>query len=401
MQFPQCSAVRMALPVLLTLALSGCGTPSADPDANAPGVIRIGYLGDLSGDSAALGLPGGNGAELAAAEVNARGGVAGRRIELVTVDDRADPVTAAAAAQKLVTVDKVVAVLGGTTAGTVTATNAIIAGAGVPQLITTAQEDALLDINAATFPLTFRVTEDNSYDVAAIATLLQDRAYRRICVLADTTAYGDGGLRSIETVFGQRGLAVFASARHAVNAADLTPQATALRDQGCDVVYLYSLGRDGARFLRTVGQIGWKVPVVGGRGLAATSFLSLLGDAPADGLILPGTVDPTKPGGRAFVEAYDRRFGAGDDPAHVYSALGYDSMRLLAAALDKTGGAGGTKLAAALETATLSDAACGRAGSTLSFSTNRHQAPGRDFLVFYEVRGGIFRFLTSDVESGR
>jgi ABC-type branched-subunit amino acid transport system substrate-binding protein len=142
------------------------------------------------------------------------------------------------------------------------------------------------------------------------------------------------------------------------------------------------------------------VPVVAGRGLAAKSFLALAG-VTADGLIIPGVVDPAKPSGKAFVAAYDKRFGPGDDPAHVYAALGYDSMKLLAAGLAQSGGAGGTRLAAALETLSISDAASGRAGSTLSFSTNRHQAPGRDYLVFYEIRGGTFRFLTSDVESGR
>ena len=397
-----CHAASALVCVAVTLATVGCTTgQSKRPATSGDSVLKVGYLADLSGGSAALGAPGGNGARLATDEINVTGGVAGRRIELVTVDDKADPVTSAAAAQRLVAVNKVVAVLGGTTAGTVRASNAIITRAGVPQLITTAQDDTLLDIDAATFPMTFRVTEDDSYDVDAISTLLRDRGYQAICVLADSSGYGDGGLRSIQAVFRAKGLSVFASARHAVNAADLTAEAGLLRDKGCDAIYLYSLGQDGARFLRAINQIGWKVSVVGGRGLAAKSFLSLLGGAAADGMVIPGLVDPAKPGGRAFAEAYDRRYGADDDPAHVYSALGYDSMKLLAVALAATGGAGGTRLAAALETASLTDAAGGRSGSTLSFSTNRHQAPSRDFLVFYEVRGGTFRFLTSDFESGR
>lgn len=387
--------------MVLLASATGCGaTGTSTAGPVAAGALRVGYLGALTGGTAALGIPAKNGIQLAVDEINASGGVGGRPIELIAVDDKADPATSVAGAQKLVTQDQVVAVLGGPSSATVKASNAVITGAGVPELITIAQDDALVDVKAPNFPLTFRTTEDTSYDLGAITTLLQTRGYKAVCVLADNTAYGEAGLRNIEAVFASRSLSMRAVVRHPAGVTDLGPQALQLRNAGCDSVYLHSLGPESALFLKTVNQLGWKVPVLAGRGLAAKSFLALAG-VTADGLIIPGVVDPAKPSGKAFVAAYDKRFGPGDDPAHVYAALGYDSMKLLAAGLAQSGGAGGTRLAAALETLSISDAASGRAGSTLSFSTNRHQAPGRDYLVFYEIRGGTFRFLTSDVESGR
>ncbi|PJJ55607.1 ABC transporter substrate-binding protein [Compostimonas suwonensis] len=389
----------------ILLLLAGCapvttdgGSGSGSSDSGSP--IKVGYLGALSGGSAANGQSDLNGVQLAVDQLNEAGGIAGRQLEVVTADDKSDPATSATAAQKLVQQDGVVAVLGGPNSGTVKANSVIVTGANVPRIITIAQEDTLIDPAAAGFPLTFRVTENNTYDVDAIASVFEQKGYQAICVLADTTAYGEGGLTTINTVFAKHDLPIHAVARHEVNATDMTAPALTLRDAGCDSIYLYSLGPDGALFLKTLQQIGWDVPVIGGRGLAAKSFLSLAGDA-ANGVIIPAVVDPSKAEGGAFIDAYDAAYGADDDPAHVYSAMGYDSMNMLAAALEETDGEGGDALAKALGSVELTDAASGREGSTLSFSTDRHEAPSKDFLVLYEIKDGAFSFLSSDVESGQ
>jgi branched-chain amino acid transport system substrate-binding protein len=388
---------------VLVLTTAGCavaGTEEAGSSSPVDGdPIKVGYIGALSGGSASMGNPSLNGIKMAIDAVNDDGGIDGHELELLALDDKADPATSATAAQKLVSEEKVVAVLGGPNSGTVKANNVIITGAGIPQIITVAQEDTLVDSANPGFELTFRVTENNSYDVGAIASLFESEAYEAICVLADTTAYGEGGLTSIRSVFDERNLEIHSVQQHAVNATDMTSQALALRDAGCDSIYLYSLATDGALFLNTLAQIGWDVPVIGGRGLAGASFLSL-GGAAAEGLVVPGVIDPNKAEGAAFIKAYDAQYGAENDPAHVYSALGYDSVMVLAAALKETGGEGGNALAKAIENTVLKDAATGREGSELSFSSDDHQASNENFLVFYEISGGTYKFLTSDVESG-
>ncbi|WP_104190570.1 ABC transporter substrate-binding protein [Cryobacterium sp. Y82] len=404
MHILQKSAVALAATCLL-LSTAGCavaGTSgnSSGSEASIDGPIKIGYIGALSGGSAYMGEPGGNGMSLAVSEINEAGGIAGRQLELIAIDDKADPATSATAAQKLVSEDGVVAVIGGPNSGTVKANNVIIAGAGVPQLIAIGSEDTLIDPSNENFGLTFRTTENNSYDVGAIASLFESEGYRSICILADTTAYGEGGIASIKRVFGARGLEIHSVQQHPVNATDLTSQTLSLRDAGCDSIYLFSLAPDGALFFKTMQQIGWDVPVVGGRGLAGASFISLGGTA-AEGLIVPGVVDPNKAEGAAFIKAYDTKYGAEGDPTHSYSALGYDSIQLLAAALESTGGAGGDKLAKALEATKLTDGATGKKGSSLSFNGDKHEAPSENYVVFYELRDGTYQFLTSDVESGQ
>jgi branched-chain amino acid transport system substrate-binding protein len=392
------------------LLLTGCAVAGTNADSNGGATsedkvttdspIKIGYIAALSGGSAYMGVPGLNGINLALNKINEAGGIAGRQLELIAIDDKSDPATSATAAQKLVSEDGVIAVIGGPNSGTVKANNVIIAGAGVPQLIAIATEDTLIDPDNENFGLTFRTTENNSYDVGAIGSLFESESYDAICVLADTTAYGEGGIASIRRVFDKRGIEIHAVEQHPVNAIDLTPQTLGLRDAGCDAIFLYSLSSDGALFFKTKQQIGWDVPVVGGRGLAGASFVSLAGQI-AEGLIVPGVVDPNKPEGAAYIKAYNAEYGAESDPTHSYSALGYDSMLLLAAALESTGGEGGEKLAKALEATTLTDGASGKKGASLFFNSDKHEAVSENYVVFYEMREGTYQFLTSEVTSGK
>jgi branched-chain amino acid transport system substrate-binding protein len=394
-------AALVAIATAATVTLAACataGSGSAAPaDGSSDGPVRIGYIGALSGGSASMGVPLQQGMQLAIAELNESGELE-RELELISVDDEADASTSAAAAQRMVTEEGVVAVIGGPNSGTVLANNPIITGAGVVNLISAAQNDNLVDPEQPGFDLTFRTTENNSYDVQAIAQLFEDEGYASICAVSDTTEYGQSGIATIRTVFEERGLEIANAVEHEVNATDLTPQVLTLRDAGCDSVYLFDLGQDAALFMRTVNQVGWDVPVIGGRGLTQGAFLSIAGDA-ADGIIFPSVVDTDRPEMQAYIEAYDAEYGEDADPAHNFSVLGYDTIQLLAAALAESDYQGGEALADALESIEMPGTA-GLEGSTLGFSDDDHQAPSSNFLTFWTIKDGQYQLHSRDVTSG-
>lgn len=397
-----------AVMVLAFGLLAGCGggvtTDTNDsggsdgaPASGSSEVIKIGYIGALSGNSATMGIPGKNGIEMAVEEINQNGGINGKRIEVIAVDDKADPATSATQAQKLITEDKVVAVLGGPNSGTVLANSKIISQFGVPELITIAMEDTLIDPESSTYATTFSMTENNYYDVKAVSQLLNDEGIEKIGVIADNTAYGQGGIATIKKIMSEVGIEVVQTVDHPVGAKDLTSQALKLRDSGVDAVYLYSLGPDGALFMKTLNQINWDPFVVGGRGLNMKALLDLAGEA-ADGLILPSVITPNKESAKAFIEKYDEKYG--DDPAHVYSALGYDAMILLAEALKQTDGEGGEELVKALENLKDVPTVTGGPDHKASFSPDKHYAPNENFIVFNIVKDGQFVLYSDDVQSG-
>lgn len=394
----------VAAGVATLIAVTGCAPAGSSPSTGgnpsaAPGEpIKLGWVTALSGGSAANGLADLHGGELAVKHINAGGGIAGRQLVIVSRDDKSDPATSSTVTQELIDQEGVVAVFGGANSGTAKANAIVTTDAGLPRIFTIPQEDTLTSEELPGFPLTFRLTEDNTYDVSTLAQLFVDRGYQSICAVADTTAYGDGGLATIDTVFASKDLAVKATARHDANATNMTAQVLSLQEAGCDSIYLYSLGPDAATFMKAVKEANWDVPVIGGRGLAAKSFVELAGTA-ADGIVIPGVIDPTNPRGAKFIEDYDAEYGPEDDPAHVYSAVGYDAVTMFTEALKATNGETGEALKAALAQVTMSDGVTGKAGSTLSWTATKHQAPSENYLVLYTIKDGKHTFLTADITS--
>lgn len=392
--------------VTATVALSSCTPASSTGNASDTGnggsasgdTIKIGYIGPLSGGSASLGVPAQHGFQLAIDHINASGEI-DRKLELVSVDDEADPTKSAAAAQRMVDDGEVVAVLGGPNSGPVLANNPVITGAGIVQLVTIAQSDNLIDQASPGYDLTFQVTENNTYNVNATVQFFADADYAKICAVSDTTEYGQSGIESIRTVFAENGLEVAQHVTHEVNATDLTPQVLSLRDAGCDSIYLYSYGQDAAVFMKTVNQIGWDVPVIGGRALNQAAFISIAGAA-GNGLIFPSVIDLDKQEAKDFIEAYTAEYGD-DDPAHTFSALAYDSILLLAEGLKASDYKGGQALADALSEVTVENGASGREGSTLSFTFGDHRAPSDDYQTFWTIEEGEFTMYSNEIPSKR
>jgi branched-chain amino acid transport system substrate-binding protein len=389
-----------ALALGSALALTGCATDATPEggDGGSDKTVRIGYIGPLSGGSASLGIPSKNAIDLAVADLNESGDL-GFTLELVAVDDEADAAKSATAAQRMVTEDGVVLVIGGPNSAPVKANNAIITGAGVPNVISIAQSDALIDPANPGYDLTYRVTENNSYDVGAIVSLFIAGEYDNICMVADTSEYGQNGIAATQAVFAENDLELAETAQHEPNATDLTPQVLQLRDADCDAVYLYDLGPDAALFMKTVNQVGWEVPVIGARALAQQAFISIAG-ADGDGIIFPSVIDPDKKAAQDFIAAYDAEYGAESDPAHVFSAVAYDTVQMIAAALKATGGEGGDALVEALQAVEI-EGVSGKEGSTLGWSADKHEAPSEDYLTFWTIKDGKYEFYSSDVESGR
>ena len=387
-----------ALALATAVSLTAC-SPAAESGGEGGEVVKIGFIGALTGGSASLNVPALHGIELAIEHLNESGELDGRTIEVVSADDEADATKSAQAAQRLITEEGVIAIIGGGNSGTVAANNPIVTGEGVVQLIGVAQNDPLIDPASPGFPLTFRATENNSYDVGAIVQLFIERDYQHICAIADTTDYGQGGIATINKVFEQNGLSVADVVTHEVGATDMTPQVLTLRDAGCDSVYLFSLGAEAAAFMRAVNNADWDVPIIGGRGLNQAAFLSIAQGA-GDGIIMPSVIDPEKESTKAFIEAFDAKFGADVDPGHVFSALGYDSLNILVAALKAADWKGGEALAKALQELDYEGVA-GRDGSSYSYSADDHEGPGENFLTFMRIEDGAYVLESRDVPSGK
>jgi branched-chain amino acid transport system substrate-binding protein len=376
------SALVIALVVTGGVAFGqgGAETSAAEP-------LKIGYIGALSGNSATMGEPARLGMVIAFEEINAQGGVAGRPVELIALDDEANPAKSVTQANRLVQQDKVVAAIGGPNSGTALANRQVFYEANIPELVSISTMDAIIDPSHPTFKTTFRLSASESYLIKTLSNYMLDNKFKNVGIIADTSAYGQTATQTIQKWFKELNIPISKVVNHEVSASDLTSQILQLKNAGSDAVFIYNLGPDAALTLKTIKQIGWNVPVVGARGLNMQSFIELAGSF-GDGVIVPSDIDMNKPAVKEFKAKYDAKYGPAKD--YMFAAMGYESARLLFKALEISKGKGGDDLIKALESIQNYETLLGQPDARINFSATNHEAAQSKWNVLLTLKDGQF-----------
>ena len=247
--------------------------------------------------------------------------------------------------------------------------------------------DELVDPKNPTFATTFRVTETNSADIEIVAQYLKSKGYHKVGIIADNTAYGQSGTASVKAILEKTGIPVVKTVDHPVAATNLTAQALTLKQAGVDAVYIFSLGPDAALFMKTIKQMQWDVPTVGGRGLNMSAFVNLAGTA-ADGIVIPSVSDDNKPEYIAWKKKYDEKYG--HDPSYMFALLGYDTGRVVAQVLKNAKGTDGEALIKAMENLKDFPMTLGQPGAVLTWGPDKHEGYTPKYIVLRTVKDGKF-----------
>ncbi len=324
----------------LIVALASAGAWVVSPAAAAPRPVRIAVEGPMSGEEASTGLDMLRGAKLAAARLNAAGGVLGRRVTLVAGDDRADPATGAKLARRLVR-SGVSAVIGPFNSSVGLQALPIYRAAGLP----------ILRLTSATATEGFGVTTQPM--VTQIAPVEQEELTgvlhaRSVAVLYDPSTYTAAIASQLAAALKGAGVRVPIDAV-------LDPQASAAQtDQVLqttaaarpDVTYLAMYGpQAGAIAARLAGAPGAYGRCFVDLAAQGPSFVSAAGAAAASCLNSGVPSDEQLPGGKPYTRAYRRRFHLSPG---TWGAFAYDSLDMLAASVRRTHRWAGPKLRGAL-----------------------------------------------------
>lgn len=176
------------------------------------------------------------------------------------------------------------------------------------------------------------------------------RGWTQVAIFADTTGYGEAGLKDVEAALAAKGLKAVYVARFALGVKDLREPLQAARDAGADVVFSYTVGTENAVIANGRKELKWKVPQVGAWTLSFPFFLNGAKDA-AEGALMAQTFigEPSNERRAAFLTAYKRKFNK-----PMAAAQAYDSTYLLAFALFgiRDGNLTGAPIKAALENIT-------------------------------------------------
>ena len=312
--------------------------------------IKIGLSGPFTGGSSSMGVSMRDGVKLAVEEINKKGGVMGRPIQLIERDDEAKNEVGVQVAQELINKEKVVATLGFINTGVSLAAQRFYQDAEIPVFNNVATGSSV----TKQFPAPNYIFRNAAYDTVQSTMIVEEavgrKGLKKVAILADSTNYGQLGKDDLLKALAARGVTPVVVEKFNIKDTDMTAQLLKAKEAGAAAILTYAIGPELAQIANGMDKLGWKVPMIGSWTLSMANFIDPAGKN-SEGAIMPQTFiqAPTTPKRKAFIEAYQAAYKIDRIPSPVSAAQGYDSVYLLAAAIEQAKSTDGAKIREALE----------------------------------------------------
>jgi branched-chain amino acid transport system substrate-binding protein len=332
----------LTLPLLAALALSFSGCkPTAEQAAADDQVIKIGEYASLTGSEAAFGQSSHKGTLMAVEEINTDGGVLGKQLKLIYEDDLSKKGESAEIAKKLVSGDKVVAVLGEVASSRSLEAGPICQQAGIPMISPSSTNPKVTEVGDYIFRVCF--TDDFQGKLIAQFALDTLKA-KRVAIMKDVSQAYSIGLRDyFATAYTAGGGTIVTEKNYSSSDKDFNAQLTAIKADNPDAIFVPGYYMAAGLIIAQARQLGITVPIFGGDGWEAPELIQLAGDAAKDTYFSTHySAENQSPMVQDFVKKFRTRFD-GETP-DAMAALGYDSVKVLVDAMKRAGTTDGPKL---------------------------------------------------------
>jgi len=332
------------LTIAAVIGLCWVAASCTKKETDSTRVLRVGVVLPLTGSMASYGANAKDGIQLAASEINSRAANSpdASKIELVVEDSNGEPRPAVSAFQKLVSVDKVTAVIGDV------GSSATLAMAPIAN-----QQKVLLFSPAASSPtitgageFVWRNWPSDAFEASVMVDYLKRKQFKKISLVLLNNDYGQAMLQTVKKGLEGSGVEIVATEFFLQDVTDLRAQVTKASEPKPDVIYLISYPKDSIVFLRQYTELGVTIPVVSTSSFEDASILANQAKA-AEGVVFtspkpPGVNDPKVLSFKSnYVKTYNKEPGLVAD----YS---YDALNLLVEAAKLGGGVSGEQLKAGL-----------------------------------------------------
>ena len=330
----------MSLAGALLGSLSGCkeSKPEAGSGAQPVGTdpaseIVIGHYGSLSGNTAHFGQDTDKAVRLAVDQQNAAGGLLGRKIRVVTLDDRGDSAEAANAVSRLIDVEKVVALIGEVASSLSLAGGRVAQRRKIPMISPSSTNPKVTQVG----DYIFRVCFLDPFQGKVMADFARDHLkFERVAILKDVkNDYSIGLADAFRTAFTARGGQVTTEQSFSAGDTDFSAQVTAIKAANPQGIYVPGYYAEVGAIARTAQRLGLKVPLMGGDGWDAPDLFKIGGDA-LDGSFFSNHFAPDVATAKAQAFVSDFKAKYGQEPTGL-GALGYDAAIVLFDAIKRAG----------------------------------------------------------------
>jgi branched-chain amino acid transport system substrate-binding protein len=359
--------------------IAACTFAMAASTLFAQDSIKIANIVELSGGGATAGTNFKNGVELAVKEINASGGILGKKIQTTTSDTQSNPGVAKGLTQKAVD-ENVFAIFGPVFSGSIMVSMAESRKAEIPNF--TGGEAA--SITTQGNPYIFRTSFTQATAMPKVARYISDTAkLKTLAIIFVNNDFGKGGLDMIKKALDKSSTKVVAEISSDSGQVDFSAAVLKAKQSNADGVFVYSNEEESARILRELKKQGWAKPIIGETTLTGQKVIELAGDAANGAVAHVGlTVDAPLPAIRAFRAKFEKEYKYVSDHNGM---KGYSGIYALKAAIDKVGKLDRKAVAVAMHTLKVSTAK--EPGVLMDVSFDANGDLDRDsFLV--EVKNG-------------
>jgi branched-chain amino acid transport system substrate-binding protein len=345
-------------------------------------VILLGEVGSLTGSEAAFGISTRNGIELALEEANASGGVKGKKLAVRVYDDQSKPEEAAAAATRLITQDKVVAILGEVASSNSLAMAPKAQEAKVPMISPSSTNPKVTEVGDYIFRVCF-IDPFQGFVMAKYAH--ENLKFTKVAILTDKkSAYSEGLTDVFNKKFSEMGGKIVGIEAYSKGDTDFRAQLTNIKKLKADGLYVPGYYQDVALIAEQAKELGLKVTMMGGDGWDSDKLFEL-GGAAVEGSYVSNHYSAQDPSPRVqdFIKRYREKFKS--DPDSL-AALAYDSARVTIEAMKRAPDLSGPALRAAIaETKEFPGVA-----GIITLDANRN--PVKPAVVL-KIEGGKFKYV--------
>ena len=362
------------------LVLTAVTAFAADP-------IKIGSVLSVTGPAGYLGDPELKTLQMMVEDINKKGGVIGRPLELVFYDDGSDASKANGFGKRLIDDDKVDLIVGGTTTGSTMSMVPLVEKAGIPFISLAGAVVVIEPVKKWVFktPHTDRMAAEKVFDD------MKKHGITKVALLSETSGFGQSGRKETEGVAAKYGITLVANETYGPKDTDMGPQLTKIRNTpGVEAVFIFGLGQGPALATKGYKQLGITLPLYHAHGVASDEFIKLAGPAsegvrlPAAALLAPKNLPANDPE-RMVSEAYTKAFTAKyKTDISTFGGHAFDGLNIAVDAIKRAGGTDKAKVRDAIETTK------GLAGTAGIFNMSATDHLGLDLSAFrmFEIKGG-------------
>lgn len=322
--------------VIAVLAGLSAGAAIAQTQGVSKNEIVIGSMQDLSGPIVAFSKQFKNGMEMRVEEINAQGGIHGRKLRLIVEDHGYDPRKAVLGAQKLVQRDRIFAMIGTIGTPTALASMPILFEKNVPHLFPlTAARQMYEPLHRLKYSFAAPYYDQMR---AGVKHIVKQKGYRKVCTMYQDDDFGQEVMQGAADGLKDIRMSLAEKTTYKRGATDFSSQIARMKGAGCDFVVLGTIIRETIGAIATARKLGWGVEFMGSSA-AYTDLIHKLGGPAMNGFYAANTVnnpylDDASRNVREWAQRYKTKFK--EDPA-VFSAYGYQVIELFRQIADKAG----------------------------------------------------------------